>query len=286
MLKPIISLAIALAFTVSPSIADDETPQQERVAAASQPGNNPFSGLVGRKRTGKSDGKKAGRIDRFVIASDERVLLFDDRTNSARVQFLCGDKDPRIDCVFDEKVYSPEILTLTPTRGPRGDVIYKSQEDRIVLRIASYGGATVYWPGRNDGAAASKSFGDDDNLELPHADLNTVVRRARMGGAYVSAKVGAPIPFEVDIAHSDGLGNYGVLADAIVRTAAALSRIGEDETSAEILGRGVKRVRFALSDERGVALDGQTLTIQYQPVAGLAGRPSSFYVRDFLENQL
>lgn len=249
--------------------------------------DNPFSALVGRRRARRATVERRGRVDRYILAADDRALLFEDRASSARVQFLCGEGDTRIDCTFDTTVATPEILEVISTRGPRGDVIYKSRQNEIVLRIASYGGATVYWPGRADGAAASKSFGDDRHLDLPPASLDAVVRRTSRGTAVVSARVGAPITFVVDVANASEDGDYGVLADSITRTAAALMRIARDPTSAQILANGVEWVRFVASAERPeIVLDNKILTIRYAPNADIAGRLSSFEVRNFLENRL
>jgi hypothetical protein len=141
--------------------------------------SDPFSALVGKKRQRPTARAKRITIERYVLASDDRALLFEDRSNEARVQFLCGPGDPRFDCTIDPEDPAAEIYQIKPTRGPRGDLIYKNAEGDTMMRIASYGGATVFWPGETRGLAASKSFGDDASLRLDFADYATAMRPAR-----------------------------------------------------------------------------------------------------------
>lgn len=248
--------------------------------------DNPFSTLVGRERARADERKSRNAVDRYVVTSDDRTFLFEERGGAARVQFLCGENDPRIDCALDIAGPSPEIYQLSAIRGPRGDVIYKNALDETFLRIAAYGGATVYWPGENRGAAASKSFGDDRPLRLGYADWETVVRRAQGAAAQLSAMTGAPIYFDVSAGDKTPGANSAVLADAIVTAAKGLADVASDETGASVVAARIKRVVFLPSSDPEISLGGAALEIRYVPNLDINGRPSSAKVARFLEETL
>ncbi|NNE40212.1 MAG: DUF4908 domain-containing protein [Marinicaulis sp.] len=263
------------------------TNAQEIAQSVVQSDDSPFNALVGRKRVRRqTTSNRRYQIDRYVLAADDRTLLFEARANEARVQFLCSDDDRRLDCLLDTELPSPEIIQLTATRGPRGDVIYKNSHGDTLLRIASYGGATVFWPGSFEGSAASKSFGDDPPLKLPSADIEVVSRRAKAATAYISAKTGAPIVFNVDVARSNGAGDFGVLADAVLRTAAGIGSVAKDPTGAAIISNRISQVQFVGRESPAVELSGDALVVGYSPTDDLDGRPSSATVSRYLEETL
>lgn len=250
-------------------------------AVAMQSQSNPFSALVGEKRERRAEREATG-VDRYVLASDNRAFLLETRTRTARIKFLCGPDDPRIDCVLDPQTPAPEIYLVTVTRGPRGDSIFKTPDGDTVLRIASYGGATVHWPGDGRGLGASKSFGDDHTIKLPQADAETVSRRARAATALISARTGTPIIFETPMRGDD----VKVLADAVARTAKAVDKVAGDPTGARILGERIDQVAFREGETAGVRFEGRALVIDYVPDQDVAGRPASRAIERFLEDTL
>ncbi len=259
-------------------------PQQPFVVAQS---SDPFSALVGKKRTRRQERSRGVTIERYVLASDDRALLFEDRSNEARVQFLCGAGDPRLDCTIDTDGPAAEIYRLNATRGPRGDIIYKDVEGHTLLRIASYGGATVFWPGEDRGLAASKSFGDDAALKLVDNNFGTAQRRAQAGTAIVSAATGAPIIFDIGQG-GDGANkkNATVLADAVVRAAKGIKDVAVDPTGARIIASRINKVMFLEDEAPNIFLNEGVLMIHYVPDRDVDGRPSSAAVARFLEETL
>lgn len=284
---------------------------------------NPFSALVGERRDRRRETSGAG-VERYVLASDDRAFLFVDNKETARVKFLCADDDPRLECRLDPAAPAPEIYLLDPVRGPRGDVIYKNAEGDALLRIASYGGATVFWPGAPDGAAASKSFGEADALRLTPHGRRTAERRAASATAIISALTGAPIVFEISgaprpptavaelaadaetdavmagltafsarsppapalRAESSVVDDATVLADAIVRAAIAVEGVADDPTGARILASRIERVVFLEGPRPALNLEGRRLSVTYVPNRDVAGRPSSRAIERFLEDRL
>jgi hypothetical protein len=247
--------------------------------------DNPFSALVGKSREPAEERARANNVERYVLTTDDRMFLFEERDSSARVQFLCNENDLRLECMIDVAGPAPEIYELSATRGPRGDIIYKDARDETLLRIAAYGGATVYWPGEARGVAASKSFGDDRPLRLGFLDREAAVRRAQGAAAQVSAIIGAPIYFDIGENTSSG-GNAAVLADAVVLAAKGIARVADDETGARVIASRIKRVAFLPSTDAEISLGGEVLEIRYVPNLDIAGRLSSAKVAQFLEESL
>ncbi len=279
-----IALAVLLVFGGgSVGVARAEPPAAHSFAAAQS--SNPFSALVGKRRERRPS--RGGRItiERYVLASDDRAFLFEQRQNEARVKFLCSPSDQRIDCLLDEAGPAPEIYQLRQTRGPRGDLIYKNAQGDTLLRIASYGGATVFWPGEVQGLAASKSFGDDAALRLPPVERETALRRAQAATARISAITGAPIIFDLGVIPSDTT-NATVLADAVMRAAKGVRDVADDPTGARAIAGRIERVTFLLGDAPGVSLNEAILEIRYVPDQDIAGRPSSAAISKFLEEVL
>jgi hypothetical protein len=277
------ALAAALSLGAAPA-APENLPRQRSAALAA----DPFSALVGKRRERES--AKRAQVSRYAVAADGRYFLVEGRVGPARVKFLCGDDDPRLDCTLDPLGYAEEIHLASAARGPRGDVIYKDQAGEVLLRITAHGGATVYWPGLAAGEAASKSFGDDDALTLPSATRADAERRATAATARLSALTGEPIEFNLapqttpaDAALAE---DDRVLADAVIRAAAGMIAVAGDPTGARVLGSRVSEVRFVAGASPGIALEGRRLQIVYDPSNDAAGRPSSRAVAAFLEDSL
>ncbi|MEX0644360.1 MAG: DUF4908 domain-containing protein [Parvularculaceae bacterium] len=187
--------ALALAF-LDVGAAAVEPGEQARVASQ-EAAADPFSALVGKRRDRASREAKASKIERFVVSSDGRVFLFSNKGGEGRIKFLCRDNDPRLDCKIDPEGPAEEIVAISGAKGPRGDMIFKNDEGDLILRVGSYGGATVFWPGDRLGQAASKSYGDDDTLELQPAGRGAAIRRAQSAAAHLSAITGEAILFDI-----------------------------------------------------------------------------------------
>jgi hypothetical protein len=247
---------------------------------------DPFSALVGKRQPEAVRSVLAEGVERFVIATDDRVFLFQGGAREGRLKFLCGDGDTRMDCVIDEATPAEEIHLLTPTRAPRGDTVWRDRSGEALLRIAAYGGATVFWPGDPRGHAASKSFGDDPPLTLDFASVEAARLRAQRATALISAQVGAPILFEIGAPALDQSGGASVLADAIARAAKGVGRVANDPTGARIIGARVRRVEFTAGTPPSVTFSGGVISVRYDPTRDAAGRPSSSEIAGLLEDSL
>lgn len=247
---------------------------------------DPFSALVGKRQSEAARVERVENVERYIVATDDRVFLFQGGVREGRLKFLCGEGDRRMDCVIDETTPAEEIHLLTATRAPRGDVVWRDQSGEALLRIAAYGGATVFWPGDPRGHAASKSFGEDPPLTLPFATVEIARQRAQRATALISAQVGRPILFDIGDPGPDAGGGASVLADAVARAAKGVGRVASDPTGARIIGARVKRVEFQPGKPPAVTFDGGVLGVRYDPGADAAGRPSSSDIARILEESL
>lgn len=287
LLKAAITFAAAgMALAASASLSAAAATDLHAPASALIAQHNPFSTLVGERRRRPGEPGPHSGVERYVLASDERMFLFEDGGDTARIQFLCGPGEERVECVIDPGVNAAEIYVLEATRAPRGDVVYRNLNGDVLLRIASYGGATVFWPGDPEGRAASKTFADNPGLELVYTDFSTAERRAQMATAMLSARTGAPIIFDLGEGQPEEGANEAVLADTVVTVAKGLSLVASDPTGARVIASRIKRVLFAPADGAGVSLRGSTLHIGYQPDGGVEGRPCSTVVATYLEENL
>lgn len=273
--------------------------------------DNPFSTLVGKRRE-RPVRHEEPAVERYVTANGERAFLLRRDDREARIRFLCAPDDRRLDCRLDPENRAEEIYPLTVTRGPRGDLLFKDIDGETVLRITVHGGASVLWPGETQRRGAYRSFSEEmESLELAPADHAAASRRAARAAAWLSARLGEDIRFMIPEGNDDPRApaetaalapqSFGgtqdadlfaagedasVLADAIVRTAAGMSRVASDATGARILGARLKAVRFTPAEAPALALDGDTLIVAYDPARGVEGRPSSSAVARFLEESL
>lgn len=245
---------------------------------------DPFSALVGKRAPAEERKVDDAAVERYVVATDDRVFLFQADDDLGRLKYLCGDRERRIDCEIDEANPAEEIHLLTPTRVSRGDIVWRDAEGQMLLRVAAYGGVTVFFPGDPRGQAASKSFGEDPPLTLPPVGFEAARMRAQRATAIVSAAVGAPILFEIGSAGADA--DAAVLADAVARAAKGLGKVARDPTGARVIAARIKRVEFREADAARLSIEKGVLVVGYNPAGDVSGRPSSGRIARFLEDSL
>jgi hypothetical protein len=277
-LKRVMALLAAAASLLAAAHAQSVAPSSLRA--------DPFAALVGKRKPAEERAAASASVERYVIATDDRVFLFSSGGGEGRLKFLCGDADRRLSCVIDAVNPAEEIHQLTAARVSRGDVIWRNREGQTLLRVAAYGGVTVFWPGDARGHAASKSFGEDPPLILEFATIETARARAQAATALISAKVGAPIVFDIGDPGPDGADGASVLADAVVRAADGVAAVAEDPTGARVISARIRQIRFRPMAGPSLGIDSNELTVGYNPSADIGGRPSAARVARFLEESL
>jgi hypothetical protein len=175
---------------------------------------------------------------------------------------------------------SSEVWALSPSRGPRGDIIYANDLGEPFLRATKLGGMTVFTDSHPEGSAVSL-MGPCNRLILPplgpaklwrwlYADSVQTTRAAQhLVGFY------AP---DAD-ASSDGL-----IADAASIALDAVVSLSARAGGRALLAR-LNKVAIIPGAKPGVAVQRGVLAITIVPTEGFAGRPSSEWVLRALEGR-
>jgi hypothetical protein len=191
-------------------------------------------------------------IARYV-AGDESFVL--DRSGETPLLRFEGDR---------------EVWALRAAPGPRGDVIYKDDLGRPVIRATRLGGLTVFTPDQPDGLPAAAA-GAAAGLKPAAISAVQLWRHLVRQSARVSRAVGRRISFEApDVVQ----GSEALYADAAILTADAITREPARLSSAGGLAH-VKKVEFREGERAAAMVEGESLEITIAPEHGLAGRPSS-----------
>ena len=110
-MKRSLLIGLALILGTNAGSADAEpAPLQASIALAQQSSSNPFSALVGERRERSALRQGGAKVERYVLTTDNRAFLIQSRTRTARVTFLCGPDDQRLDCRLD-----PCLLYTSPS---------------------------------------------------------------------------------------------------------------------------------------------------------------------------
>lgn len=166
----------------------------------------------------------------------------------------------------------PEIWALTPTSGPRGDIIYKNDMGEPVLRATRLGGLTVFTTGRPEGAAAA--FVGRATPPRPPAVLGpeALTQLALQASARASRAAQRLVEFAAPEVTPV---TEAIYADAFTITAEAFVRVSQRGPVAEKMVTRFSLVRFLTGRGPSATTTGQTVQITLAPQMGIAGRPSS-----------
>ncbi len=210
------------------------------------------------------------RVGRYSSETSENGFVLDRTGELARLQFTS----------------SQEIVQLEMIPGPRGDTFFKDDCGTTVLRLTTFGGATVFDPTTQKGEA----FGwveDADPLNLS-AKLPTDVRdQSTLAFQAFNAEFGLDIQFDADWNAGDA-GGFGAatLGNAVDNTLNALRRLARDDVGREVLAEQIARVSLETGAASQVKLSDDNLIIYYVWGQGVEGRPSSAAISCFLESNL
>ena len=221
--------------------------------AGPAPAARPWFNAFGAERTESGHHGEAPHVARYLV-DDGGVFVLD---RSAREPLL----------KFDD---SPEIWALFPSRGPRGDVIYKNDVGEPMLRFTRLGGLTVFTVRRPGGSAASVA-GVTSALRL--ASIGPVALYQRLFQASVRSSRAAQhlVGFEAPDADpaSDGL-----IADAAVVVTEAMVTLSSRADGKPFLAR-VAKVVFRVGKQPQAKFADGAISVTLVPPLGIAGRPSS-----------
>ena len=188
------------------------------------------------------------------VAGDEREFVLDRSGPSALLKFEGDD----------------EVWALRPSPGPRGDVIYRDDTGRPVVRATRLGGLTVFTNDRPGGLPAALA-GQASRIRPAAMSAVQLVRHLARQSVRASRALGRRIDFDaLDV----GPGEEVVYASAASVTADALAQAAQQQRARRTLDR-VRRVELATGRRADADVAGDTVRITVAPELGLAGRPSS-----------
>lgn len=166
---------------------------------------------------------------------------------------------------------SAEVWVLKPAPGPRGDVIYKDDLGRQVIRASRLGGLTVFTadkPGGLPAALAGQAPAIRLTVIQPSALLGHFVQQSRRASRAARRRLGF-------VTGEDATAATSVLfADAATIAAEAVARFSARADSRAVLSR-LSTVRITIGRSPAVIVAGDTLEVMLAPQLGVAGRPSS-----------
>jgi hypothetical protein len=209
----------------------------------------------------------------FGAPSDERAFSI---PSVARFQTEAGepfvlDRSPgrQVFMRFDS---DPEIWALSPTPGPRGDMIYKNDMGEPMLRTTRVGGMTLFTQDQPGGVAAAfagqAAFLRPPLVVTPGGLLQSFAQASERAARAIRH----PITFE---AENVPLAAMGLIADTATVTAQAFSEVAARGDAARQMLDRFSKVRIGVGSGPGAKISGETVRIAVDPDRGLAGRPSS-----------
>lgn len=173
----------------------------------------------------------------------------------------------------------PEIWALTPTAGPRGDLIYKNDVGQPVLRTTRLGGLTVFTPGRPEGVAVA--FVGQAAAPRPQVVLGPAgfIQLATQASARASRAAQHLVEFDAPDVTAV---TEGVYADAIIITAEAFVHVSQRGPDVQKMVSRFSMVRFISGRGPAATIHGPLVQITVAPQLGIAGRPSSELIATLL----
>lgn len=171
---------------------------------------------------------------------------------------------------------SSEVWALSRHAAPRGDLIYKNDVGRSVLRATRVGGVTLFTDARPDGLAASLA-GTGAPLRLTQLGPQALAERLLQASSRASRSARRTIRFEAEASPVSS----ALIGDAAMVSAEALARFARRSGGAAQLARVVK-VTLVEGKKPAVILQRDTMIITVVTADGFAGRPSSARVLETL----
>lgn len=164
---------------------------------------------------------------------------------------------------------SPEVWALTAQPAPRGDVIFKDEMGRPVLRATRLGGVTLFTDSRPNGQAVSL-VGQGSALRVLPLSAQAFSERLLHAAIRSGRAARRAITFQADASSNSA----GLMGDAAVVTSLAFLRVA-DRPDGRYLLSGIGKVQFLEGKKPSASVRDGALWITVAPSMGLAGRPSS-----------
>jgi hypothetical protein len=184
------------------------------------------------------------------------------------VVFVLDRSQPLPLLKFDD---SREVWALTAQRAARGDIIYKDDTGRALLRATQTGGLTVFTDERPAGSAAALTGKASPIRAAPPLTPNLLLQKLAQASARASRAAQKLITFDAEDVTPQSSALY---ADSAALAAEALMQLARRAEASTVFSK-MSRVLLLEGTEATVRLRGPDLRITIAPDKGIAGRPSS-----------
>lgn len=184
------------------------------------------------------------------VSEDGASFVFDQTHSNALMRFDGDD----------------ETWVLTPTPGPKGDVIYKNDVGQQVVKVTRWGGMILFTDDRPTGDPATVK-GKADAFSAGHMSPGALFQGLLRASHRVSVALGRNLGFDAPDVSS---GADYIYADAAQVTADALVRVASQPRGRKALDP-VRSVQFIEGRPPSATLNNGTLVMKIDPDRGLWG---------------
>ncbi|HWD67641.1 MAG TPA: DUF4908 domain-containing protein [Caulobacteraceae bacterium] len=171
-----------------------------------------------------------------------------------------------------------EVWVVSPSRGPRGDILFKDDVGDVLLRITKLGGVTVFTAHRPMGAAATLEGRAQPIHTLP-VGLSTLFQRMALASARCTRTAHHLVMF--DAPEADAHSAPALAAAAILAMNGVVAAAGHAQGKATETHLG--KVMLIRGPRSGATLQRGVLTIVVNPGDGFSGLPSSARIAQVIE---
>jgi hypothetical protein len=171
-----------------------------------------------------------------------------------------------------------EVWVVSPSRGPRGDILFKDDVEDVLLRITKLGGVTVFTARRPMGAAATLE-GKAQPIHTVPAGLSTLFQRMALASARCTRTTHHLVAFDAPDADAHSAPALASAAITAMNGVVAASGHPQGKAAEAHLGR----VLLVHGPRSGATLQRGVLTIVVSPGDGFSGLPSSARIAQAIE---
>lgn len=183
-------------------------------------------------------------------------------------EFVLDRRGPAVLMKFEN---SAEVWVLEPVPAPRGDVIYRNDLGKPVLRATRLGGLTLFTPEQPSGAAAALAGEAGEIGFMPPVSGGGLLQKLAQASGKASQAAQHLIAFEAEQVFP---GSEPLIADAAVVAAEAIVRLTQKTGGRQALAK-IAKIVLVPGDHPEVKIKGEVIDIMVAPARGPAGRPSS-----------
>ncbi|HEY1414574.1 MAG TPA: DUF4908 domain-containing protein [Caulobacteraceae bacterium] len=170
------------------------------------------------------------------------------------------------------------VWVVSPSRGPRGDILFKDDVGDVLIRVTKLGGVTVFTAHRPMGAAATLEGKAQPIHTLP-VGLSTLYQRMVVASTRCTRATHHLVAFEAP--EADAHSAPALASAAILAMEGVVVAAGHAQGKSAVAHLG--RVVLIRGPRSGASLQHGVLTIEVSPGDGFSGIPSSARIVQVIE---